>query len=180
MNFLEFLEFLEIQRIQGSQGIQVEFSVWSTHLGVLCVSLRSTHSWVVSNSVSSSLMVEFPGIPWISLNSWKFKEFSVWSTHIGLLCVSLRSTLSWIVSNSVSSSLIVEFLEFLEFPISGWWALLKNSNFKLFLICILTITPSFLNEIQKVFLRKWSVKKAIQSLTEENFSQHFVFNFWWK
>jgi hypothetical protein len=43
----------------------------------------------------------------------------------------------------------------------------KKSNFKLFLICILTITPSFLNKIQKVFLRKWSAKKALQSLIEE-------------
>ena len=56
----------------------------------------------------------------------------------------------------------------------------KNSNFKLFLICILNITPSFLNKIQKVFLRKWSAKKALQSLIEENFSKHFVFDFWWK
>ena len=40
----------------------------------------------------------------------------------------------------------------------------KKSNFKLFLICILTITPSFLNKIQKVFLRKWSAKKALQTL----------------
>ena len=86
-------------------------------------SLRSILSWVVSNSVLSPLIVEFPWIPWISLNSWKFKEFSVWSTHIGLLCVSLRSTLSWVVSNSVSSSLIVEFLEFHSncYWISNFW-----------------------------------------------------------
>jgi len=37
-----------------------EFNVWSSHMNILCVSLRSTLSWVVSNSISNPLIVEFP------------------------------------------------------------------------------------------------------------------------
>ena len=53
------IQKLEIQGIQGIQGIQMEFSVWSSYVEILSVSLRSPLSEVVSNSVSSTLIVEF-------------------------------------------------------------------------------------------------------------------------
>ena len=60
MGDIPTIQKLEIQEIQGIQGIQVEFSVWSYHVDILWVSLRSLLSGVVSNSVASTLIVEFP------------------------------------------------------------------------------------------------------------------------